>query len=149
MYTKMLVPLDGSREAESILPLVRSMAGCHGAAVVLLKVEEPPILLGVDEVIDLANYQQSRQRQRRETEIYLFGIDAKLRSEGIKTKIIVESGDVVKTILDVADRESADLITMASHGWGGLQASFYRSVATNLLKRIDRPLLICSCSEAA
>ena len=58
MYKVILVPLDGSKQAESILPQVKSMASLYNAAVVLLKVEEPSILLGHDEVIDLAKYQE-------------------------------------------------------------------------------------------
>jgi nucleotide-binding universal stress UspA family protein len=49
---------------------------------------------------------------------------------------------VVETIILCAQRESADLIALASHGRGGLAGVFYGSVAAGLLHRVDRPLLI-------
>ena len=102
MYKKILVPLDGSERAESILPFVQSMAGSFGATVVLLKVDEPSLLLGFDEVIDMANYHLSRQKQRQETETYLSGIATTLRAQDIESKNVGESGEVVKSLLDVA-----------------------------------------------
>ena len=48
----------------------------------------------------------------------------------------------MKAIIDVAKRENADLVTMASHGRSGFYREFYGSVAAGVLQRIDRPLLI-------
>lgn len=142
MYKKILVPLDGSIRSESILPIVRSMACRYNATVILLQVEEPSCLLGWDEVIDPVNYRQTRKKLRQEAETYLSGIVDRLGAEDIHTKIIVERGDVAKTILDVADREGVDLVAMASHGWSESQRPFSGSIAAILLQRIGRPLLI-------
>ena len=142
MYKKILVPLDGSNRAESILPFVQSMAGSFGATVVLLKVDEPSLLLGFDEVIDMANYHLSRQKQRQETETYLSGIATTLRAKDIEPKNVVESGDVVKTILEVANREGADLVAMFSQAGSDLKRPLYKSIAAGLLQQSDRPLLI-------
>jgi len=149
MYKVILVPLDGSKSAESILPQVKSMASLYNAAVVLLKVEEPSILLGHDEVIDLAKYQEERRNLRKEAETYLSGIQEKLRTEDIQTRIIIESGVVVETILEAADREGADLVAMASLGWSILSRDIYGSTAVNVMQRIDRPLLVTRSRRAA
>jgi nucleotide-binding universal stress UspA family protein len=149
MYKVILVPLDGSKSAESILPQVKSMASLYNAAVVLLKVEEPSILLGHDEVIDLAKYQEERRNLRKKAETYLSGIQEKLRAEDIQAKTIIENGVVVKTILEVADREGADLVAMASLGWGIFSRDIYGSTAVNVMQRIDRPLLIIRSRRAA
>jgi nucleotide-binding universal stress UspA family protein len=149
MYKVILVPLDGSKSAESILPQVKSMASLYNAAVVLLKVEESSILLGHDEVIDLAKYQEERRNLRKEAETYLSGIQEKLRTEDIEAKIIIENGVTVNTILEVADREGADLVAMASHGWSIISRDFYGSTAVGVMQRIDRPLLIIRSPRAA
>lgn len=65
--------------------------------------------------------------------------EGELRGQGIEAKSVVESGPVVSVILDVAEREKADLVAMASHGRTGL-SRFYGSVAAGAFstKRIDR-----------
>jgi nucleotide-binding universal stress UspA family protein len=51
-------------------------------------------------------------------------------------------GPVVATIIDLAVKEKADMIALASHGRTGLPAFFYGNVAAGVLHRTDRPLLI-------
>ena len=53
MYRTILVPVDGSKRAEAIFRHVENLAKGSDAKVVLLKVEEEPIMLGRDEVIDI------------------------------------------------------------------------------------------------
>ena len=48
----------------------------------------------------------------------------------------------MNVIIDVAEREDADLIAMASHGHTGLARVFYGSVAAGVLNKADRPLLL-------
>lgn len=43
MYTKILVPLDGSKFAEQILPYARVFADAYGMAIELLWVEDPDV----------------------------------------------------------------------------------------------------------
>jgi nucleotide-binding universal stress UspA family protein len=45
MYQTILVPLDGSKESEAILPQVESLARQHNANVIFLKVVEAQLLL--------------------------------------------------------------------------------------------------------
>jgi nucleotide-binding universal stress UspA family protein len=142
MYKKILVPLDGSKRAEAILPHVASMARPFQAMVLLLKIEEPSLLLGYDEVIDFNLYQQQRDRIREQSEGYLTAIAAGLQNEGIQTAMIVKNGSVVSAILETAEENSVDLIAMASHGWSALPRVFYGSIAAGVLQRIDRPLLV-------
>lgn len=54
----------------------------------------------------------------------------------------IAQGPVVETIINVAEKEKADLIAIASHGRTGLSRVFYGSVASGLLHSIDRPLLL-------
>ena len=143
MYQTILVPLDGSKRAEAILPHVEEMALRYGAKVVLLKVDDPAILLGWDEVIDLHRYTAERKRQRKDTESYLAKIQEKLRGKGIDSETLVKNNSlVVKEILNTAEGVSADILAMASHGHGGAARTFYGSVAAGVLSNIDRPLLL-------
>jgi len=142
MYKTILVPLDGSKRAETILPQAVDLAACHNAEVILFRVEEPELLLGIDEVVDVTNYRKERQHQRKEIESYLASVQQDLQKKEIKTKILIGQGSVVSTIINTAEKENADLIAMASHGLGGSARTFYGGVAAGVLQRIDRPLLI-------
>jgi nucleotide-binding universal stress UspA family protein len=52
------------------------------------------------------------------------------------------SGQIVPSIVDLAEQEKVDLVAMASHGRSGLARFYYGSVAAGVLHRIERPLLI-------
>ena len=66
-----------------------------------------------------------------------------------QAKIIIENGVTVNTILEVADREGADLVAMAIHDWSILSSDFYGNTAVGVMQRIDRPLLIIRSRRAA
>jgi nucleotide-binding universal stress UspA family protein len=142
MYKTILVPLDGSKRAEAILPHVEELALRFGAKVIFLRIEEDVMMLGYDEVLDLSAYQQNRDRRKKDAESYLAGLEGVLNEKNISAKRIVSFGSVVQSILDTAEREGADLIAMASHGRSSLSRVFYGSVAAGVLHRVDRPLLI-------
>jgi nucleotide-binding universal stress UspA family protein len=66
MYNKILVPLDGSKRAEVILPHVEQLAKHYNSEVVFMLVEEGPLLLGRDEVVDLSVYKQNLDKREKE-----------------------------------------------------------------------------------
>jgi nucleotide-binding universal stress UspA family protein len=148
MYETILVPLDGSKQAEAILPHVEELARRFGAKVIFLQILEDAMVLGYDEVVDISTYQKGRDQRRKEAESYLAGLEGEFKEKRISVQKIVSSyGSVVKSILDTAERESANLIAMTSHGRGSLSRVFYGSVAAGVLHRIDRPLLIIRSRE--
>lgn len=147
MYKTILVPLDGSPRAEAILPHVISLATHYNAKVVLLQVVEPVVAIVTP--YDMVPYvdKETAERVIQEAKSYLMAKEGELRSQGIEAKAMVESGPVVSTILDVATRERADLIAMASHGRTGLARVFYGSVAAGILQGADRPLLLIRAQD--
>ena len=142
MYKTILVPLDGSKRAEAILPHVEEMAHHFKAEVILLQVVEPPSIVAAPyaELVELNL--EGLKRHMNEADAYLAGLQGEFREKNIKAKRYVESGPVIEAILNAADREGADLIAMASHGRSGLSRVFYGSVAAGVLQRVDRPLLL-------
>ena len=147
MYHTILVPLDGSERGEMILPHVEMLANCFNSRVILLNVIEPVHILTSAESVDVVEASLEAS-EVHEAEIYLAGVVGRLREQGIQVDTIVEYGPPVKHIVEVAEREEADLIAMASHGLTGLARVFYGSVAAGVLHRIDRPLLIIRADGA-
>lgn len=142
MYKCILVPLDGSKRAERILPHVEELALRFRADVIFIRVVEPNVnLIGshgsnpkmdIDMVDDLF----------KEAKAYLTALKGEFREKGISVKTIVGRGTVVNNIIFVSESEDVDLIAMASHGRTGLGRVFYGSVAAGVLHQVDRPLLL-------
>ncbi len=144
MYSKILVPLDGSKRAERILSHVEAMALSFKAELLLLQVVEPQIAYvsshGYHAEVDVE--QLEREGIKKEAQTYLNALEGEFRAKGVQVRKILEEGPVVRGIIDVAEREEVDLIAMASHGRSGLARVFYGSVAAGVLHQVDRPLLL-------
>jgi nucleotide-binding universal stress UspA family protein len=140
MVTLILVPLDGSKRAEVILPHVEEWAQRFEAEVALLCVIEPstPMTSPGGTLQDVA----AVEAEVTKAETYLGAIQGEFQAKGIACRHYAEYGPIVETIINVSDRVGADLIAMASHGRSGLARVFYGSVAAGVLQRVDRPLLL-------
>jgi nucleotide-binding universal stress UspA family protein len=149
MYQTLLVPLDGSPRAETILSHVEDLATRFKSKVLLLQVVEPPLQFVNPSFYEttiqsdvIHEYLTDFKRKKEEITAYLTGVHENLQKKGINTGILVEQGAVVETVISVAQRENADLIAIASHGRSGLSRVFYGSVAAGIMQKIDRPILI-------
>jgi nucleotide-binding universal stress UspA family protein len=142
MYSKILVPLDGSQRAEAILPHVAELARSFSAEVLLVQVIEPLPQVTTPGVpvpsLPIADIDVLTAA----AETYLAGIKDQLCQQDLRVRLLVPYGQVVDQIIAAAAQEEADLIAIASHGRGGLAQLFYGSVASALLQRSDRPLLM-------
>jgi nucleotide-binding universal stress UspA family protein len=75
MYEKILVPLDGSLRAETILPHVEGLALSLNASVILLYVDETSdFAIERDEVVDVNAYLEKRRKRIKNTQAYLQAI---------------------------------------------------------------------------
>jgi nucleotide-binding universal stress UspA family protein len=148
MYQTILVPLDGSKRAEAILSHAESIAKSNNAKVFFLKVEEEPIMLERDEVIDIEKYHEIFDKQNQLSQAYLDELRASFQKKNIEAVTRLAFGSVVKAILNTAAETGADLIAMATHGLSGLARVSYGSVAAGVLQAADIPiLLIRSCTD--
>jgi nucleotide-binding universal stress UspA family protein len=138
-----LVPLNGSRRAEAILDHVERLAQTYQAKVIFLQVIESH-LLNADPIAiyfpipDQETVKWGTQRARS----YLAAQQKKFREKGIETRTCWTYGRVVDGIIQVARRESVDLIAMTSQGRTGLSQMLRTSVATETLRQVSRPLLL-------
>jgi len=142
MYKTILVPLDGSKRAEAILPHVENLAQLCDARVIFLEVVElVHVDMGPDGMSPVLDAQIVEQEMHI-AESYLSALQDEFRKRGIEARKRVVYGSVVGQIMNVAKQEGADLIAMASHGRTGLSRVFYGSVAAGVLHSVDRPLLL-------
>jgi nucleotide-binding universal stress UspA family protein len=142
MFDIILVPLDGSQRAEAVLPYVEDLALGRKSKVILLQVIEPSTTMVTP--YDMVPYYDTELAERilEEAKMYIKLHQGELQEKGIQAEGLVEQGIVVRTILEVAERNNVNLIAMASHGRTGMARVFYGSVAAGVLHATDRPLLL-------
>lgn len=140
MYKKILVPLDGSPLAESVLPHAQALAKSEGAEIILLRV---PVLPNTAFLArDPAFASIILKDMEKETEDYMKTEVSKLQEEGSKVKGITREGPVPETILEVAKETHADVIAMSTHGYSGIQRWLMGSVADRVVHYSPIPVML-------
>ncbi len=136
MFTRLLVPLDGSRLAESSLPAVMEFAQRLDARVTLYH--------AVERAAPATVHGDRHLTGPSEAESYLGGVTAWLAERGVRANLRVDadSGDVAAGIASAAAAERADLIVLCTHGWSGLRGLLFGRVAQQVLQRGKVPVLL-------
>ncbi len=149
MYNRILVPLDQSGRSEKILECASDLAARYKSEIMLLHVLQPiPVAPNMPDYVPHPPLVYEFDNENNASQ-YLERVQKNLHDREIKARYIVERGDVVSTILRIAQKTESDLIAMASHGRTGLQRVFYGSVAAGVLAQIDRPLLLIRALDQA
>ena len=132
MYNKILVPLDGSKLAEQVLPYARLLAEAIGAAVELLRVTDGDarVPLGGAAAAD-----------------YLKETAARCFSASTNVACTELTGKPAESIVDRAMIDTDCLIVMATHGASGLCRWLVGSVALKVIQAARNPLLLVRASE--
>jgi len=109
MYNTILVPLDGSKRAERILPHLEELAHHYNARVIFLQVVEPHPIVLESEGNYMERHQEELERQTKQIETYLAGLEGEFREKGIMARTRVVHGPVVEAIINAAESEGAGL----------------------------------------
>ncbi len=140
MYRKILVPLDGSKVAEGVLPHAKSLAYSEGAELILLTVGANPALDYAFSDPGLA--QQAIQEQEDRSSKYITEIEAQLKSAGFRTSTQMRVGSVADVILGVAEELQVDVIAMSTHGRTGPARWLLGSIAERVVRNSNIPVLL-------
>lgn len=125
MYQKILVPLDGSKVAEAILPCVVWLARSFGARVTLLTVAP-----------------SRRESLAIEPTRYLEGVARYLAVRRIEAAPAVVYGDAPQEILSQGRERGCDLIAMSTRGRSGLSRGLLGSVTDAVVRSSDIPVVV-------
>jgi nucleotide-binding universal stress UspA family protein len=144
MYKKIMVPLDGSELAESVLPHVKALIKAFNIKVVILaRVVEPTRYSRSGEDAfnpeDMQKWDASRKSSARD---YLEKIAKRFKHEGTTVHCEVFVGKVTENLIDYAEQNGIDLIIMATHGRSGVSRWVLGSVADKLLRSASVPVLM-------
>jgi nucleotide-binding universal stress UspA family protein len=142
MFSNLLVPLDGSQLAESVLPIVRGLAERLNSAVILIHVIEkraPSTIHGDTHLQDVP-----------EAERYLASVGDLLTGWGLRVSTHVHTvpqGDIPKCIADHAIELGQDLIVLCTHGSSGVRRFVFGSNAEQVLTHGATPVLLVKADE--
>ena len=134
MYRLIMVPLDGSRFAESALPLALSVSRRTGAPLHLVTVQEPIPSFAYDE------WESAAEDWSRE---YLNHVVERVRPHtSAEVTATLLTGHVVEALEEEAKARSADLVVMATHGRGAFSRAWLGSVTDAFIHHACRPVLL-------
>ena len=139
-FKHILVPLDGSELSASILDPATELAMAAGARLTLAHVVSSSAMLGArifpllpDDVAPAIEKANAYLEQRAD----------ELRAEGLEVAVHVEEHDAPgRAIAGIAEKLGADVIALATHGYGGLKRALLGSVADKVLRSSPLPLLV-------
>lgn len=144
MYTKILVPMDGSELAECVLPYVRWFAKVSNVKeIVLIRVVEPlHVRDNLERQFDPDERHHIEQDGINMAKSYCEDIRNRLKDCGITIKAEVLTGKPAEAITDyIAKDKETDLIIMATHGHSGVKRWVRGSTADRVLSTSTVPVL--------
>jgi nucleotide-binding universal stress UspA family protein len=143
MFKTILVPLDGSRLAEVVLPHAKALAYAFDANLTLVRVVESPGD-GDTQPVDPLQWQISK----REVEAYLEETAGALRNSGLKVDSLILEGEPAGQIVEYADNKEIDLILLSSHGRSGLSRWNISSITRKIIQNAKRSTMIVRAYES-
>ncbi len=138
MLDHILVPLDGSRLAETVLPHVVALAKAFGSHVTLLRAVALGDQAGGSASVDPFSW----QIRRAEGRAYLDEVQARLQDRGIEVTPALVEGSAAEQIVEFARSEAVDLMILSSHGGSGLSEWNISSVVQKVILGAFVPVLI-------
>lgn len=139
-YRRILVPLDGSLLAEQSIEPAISMARIDGAKITLLMVVQPS-LRSVGELASAIGDAPAKEVSAAKEYLASCLTPALDRSLDITRKVVV-ARDIPDAILAAAENTEADLIAIATHGYGAITRARVGSVADRVVREASVSTLV-------
>jgi nucleotide-binding universal stress UspA family protein len=144
-YRRILVPLDGSPRAESVVPVALRIAALEAAELLFVHVVPEPEITRVGP-LDAEGVELERrvaEHNYRVAIAYLDRLRARVGRDGVRVRSLVVRDGSVRTRLDRLIREErVDLVVMSAHGHAGQTDSPCGSVTEHAVTHATTPLLI-------
>jgi nucleotide-binding universal stress UspA family protein len=142
MFKRLLVPLDGSPQAEQALPIAAHLAKASGASLLLFEAIRTPSEFGISSASAEHALHKAQEKRLIAAATYLSTRAHALEEEGIETRIAALPGQPASLILDTAKEEEIDLIVMCRHGRTGLSRWTLGSTSQKVMRQTTVPVLL-------
>jgi nucleotide-binding universal stress UspA family protein len=142
-YQRLFLPLDGSKRAECILPMAKSICSAQDSKVFLTHIIEEPRLPRQTPISDEVNrlIEQLQDLNFKEANTYLSQLKEQFDPNRVET--IIESSDKPSIAMhNIIDREQIDLVMLSAHGYSGDNRWPYGNIALSFIVYGTTPLII-------
>jgi nucleotide-binding universal stress UspA family protein len=149
-FRRVLLPLDGSRVAEAVLPVVPRIASPGETTLIVLQVVPSTAMIVAPAVgmeIPPPAVLETDERMRADAAGYVADVAARLRAEGFDVEPEVRVGDPATVVLDASRQLGTDLIAMTTHGRSGVGRLVFGSVAEQVLRESRAPVFLVRMTE--
>jgi nucleotide-binding universal stress UspA family protein len=142
-YKNLMIPLDGSKRAECILPLAESICDVQNSKLFLTHIVEEPNLPCQTPLNDEDNalIESVNQLNYQESQNYLIQIREQLTQDNVET-IIELSKKPTAALHNIIERENIDLVLLSAHGFSGDNRWPYGKITLNFIAFGTTPLII-------
>ena len=144
VFKRALVPLDGSKESEAVIPYIEELASMLGAEVTLLQVLAIVyhVYISGDASAQVPYTEEEMKPLKASAESYLEKVGSGLKGKGVTTKCQVRVGAAGHEIIKLADEIGADIVAMSTHGRSGVGRLVFGSVAEKVVRTGNTPVLL-------
>jgi nucleotide-binding universal stress UspA family protein len=156
MYSRILVPLDGSAVSAQSLPHAGILARAIGARVDLLEVIPSLEALMRAEAtgdyaptLSYAQWQEAQEELRATANEDLVSARDLLASGGLELRTLVREGEPATEIAEESLQQAGTLIAMSTHGRSGIGRWLMGSVTDKVVRHATTPVLVIRAQEDA
>ena len=155
MFSKILVPLDGSELSEKALAMAQNLVSSSDTSIHLMQVislrPELDARRGGGESITVLEMAQDAARRLIEVQTargkeYLESLAVQLQKAGINVTTVIREGAADENIVEYAKAQEIDLIVMSTHGRSGFKRFFVGSVTDRVIRSGETPVLVLPAS---
>lgn len=153
MFSRVLVPLDGSKVGEAAIPVIGQLVDklAKGTKVEVILIGVVTLLrhwVVVGEATAPISYTEEELKLVKDNiDTYLIKTGEPLKKKGITVKTMVTTGNAADEIIEAVEATKADLIAMSTHGRSGLRRLAFGSVTDKVLQRSHIPVLMVRAPE--
>jgi nucleotide-binding universal stress UspA family protein len=144
-YRRILVPLDGSRRAENVLPMIGHLARYHKSQIHIVFVVTTPEMARqmppAQEDVDLSNRIVARNREESIRYLEQVQLSSPLNGIAVQTHLLT-SDNAPAALHGLVEQENMNLVALSAHGYSGNNQWPYGSMVNNFILYSKVPLLI-------
>lgn len=144
-YTRIMVPLDGSRRAENVLPMVTLLARFNQSRIHIVHVVKTPEMARqmplAREDVDLSERIVSRNREEAIRYLDQVRLHSPLDGIDIQTHLLT-SDNAAAALHELVEKERIDMAVLSAHGYSGNDQWPYGGLVNNFILYSKVPLLV-------
>ncbi len=150
VLSKALVPMDGSKEGETVISYIENLASKLGAEITLLQVVAIAyhVYISGDAPAQIPYTLEEMEPLKAGAASYLEKMASGLKERGVAVKCEVRVGAAGQEIIRLAEEINADVVAMSTHGRSGVGRLVFGSVAERVVRSGSTPVLLVRAPEA-